>query len=85
MPRSYALQIPLKLLPTIGALWVERELSPNCDRVFSNLLSGVDRCAALLHRYDRAKLYQYVWSRPVQEVAKTYNFGAHRALAPSRW
>lgn len=37
-----------------------------------------DEVARLMSRYDRATLYEQVWSQPVQEVAKTYGISGVR-------
>jgi hypothetical protein len=37
-----------------------------------------DEVARLLRRYDRKALYEQVWSRPVQEIAKSYGISGVR-------
>jgi hypothetical protein len=37
-----------------------------------------EEMARLMHRYDRAALYDQVWSRPVQEVARSYGISGVR-------
>lgn len=37
-----------------------------------------DQFARLMERYDRAALYEQVWSKPVQEVAKSYGVSGVR-------
>jgi len=37
-----------------------------------------DELARLLRRYDRATLYDQVWSRPVYEIAKSYGISEVR-------
>ena len=37
-----------------------------------------DEVARLMRQYDRATLYEQVWSQPAQEVAKTYGISGVR-------